>query len=92
MALTTGVSCGVSCNRQWHVQTLDGRKRMENGVPALEDTVPMDWLLRACGARALINQTDVRVGLDMTEGRSFSKCIDCMLLQSHLVDLPSGES
>jgi hypothetical protein len=44
------------------------RKPGENGVPALEDAPPMDWLLQACGARALINQTDVRVGLGTTEG------------------------
>jgi hypothetical protein len=35
---------------------------------ALEDTPAMTWLLQACGGRALINQTDVRIGFDATLG------------------------
>jgi len=27
----------------------------------------MTWLLQACGARALVNQSDVRIGFDTTE-------------------------
>lgn len=35
---------------------------------ALEDTPTMTWLLQACGARALINQTDVRIAFDAAPG------------------------
>jgi hypothetical protein len=44
------------------------KKPGENGVPALEDVTAMAWLLQACGARALVNQTDCRIGLDATRG------------------------
>ena len=44
------------------------KKPGENGVPALEDTPAMTWLLQACGARALVNQSDVRIGFDITSG------------------------
>jgi hypothetical protein len=40
---------------------------------ALEDTPTMTWLLQACGARALINQTDVRIAFDPAPG---SRVID----------------
>lgn len=44
------------------------KKPSENGVPALEDVPVMTWLLQACGARALVNQSDVRIGFDSTPG------------------------
>jgi hypothetical protein len=44
------------------------RKPGENGVPALEDTPPLVWLLQASGARALINQTNTRIALDYKRG------------------------
>ena len=44
------------------------KKPGENGVPALEDTPAMTWLLQACGARALVNQSDVRIAFDKTAG------------------------
>ena len=40
------------------------KKPSENGVPALEDLPAMTWLLQACGARALVNQSDVRIAFD----------------------------
>lgn len=40
------------------------KKPGENGVPALEDSQAMTWLLQACGARALVNQSDVRIAFD----------------------------
>lgn len=36
------------------------------GVPGLEVTPVIEWSNQACGARALINQTDVRIGVDHT--------------------------
>jgi hypothetical protein len=36
------------------------------GVPSLELTPVIQWSSQACGARALINQTDVRIGVDHT--------------------------
>ena len=36
--------------------------------PALEDTPAIEWLNSACGARALVNQTDFRLGLDARVG------------------------
>jgi AAA domain len=36
------------------------------GVPGLEATPVIQWSSQACGARALINQTDVRIGMDHT--------------------------
>jgi hypothetical protein len=36
------------------------------GVPGLELTPVIQWSSQACGARALINQTDVRIGVDHT--------------------------
>jgi len=44
------------------------RKPGEHGVPALEDTLAPQWLIQACGARALINQTDFRLGIDCAVG------------------------
>ena len=44
------------------------KKPGENGVRALEDVPVMTWLLQACGARALVNQSDVRMGFDTTSG------------------------
>jgi hypothetical protein len=40
------------------------RKPGENGVPALENTNTLEWLLQAAGARALINQTNTRIAFD----------------------------
>lgn len=40
------------------------RKPGENGVPSLEDTPTLEWLLQAAGARALINQTNTRIAFD----------------------------
>lgn len=40
------------------------RKPSKEGRPLIENTPPMTWLLEASGARALINQTDVRIGFD----------------------------
>ena len=46
-------------------------KKPENGgflssSPSLEHGAVMQWLNQACGARALINQTDTRIGVDET--------------------------
>jgi len=45
-------------------------KKPNDKYPAgpLEDTPTMTWLLQACGGRALINQTDVRIAFDATTG------------------------
>jgi AAA domain/Bifunctional DNA primase/polymerase, N-terminal/Primase C terminal 1 (PriCT-1) len=40
------------------------RKPGENGVPPLEETPALEWLLQAAGARALINQTNTRIAFD----------------------------
>lgn len=37
----------------------------EFGTPPLGNTPVRTWLVEACGARALINQSDVRMGFDM---------------------------
>ena len=44
------------------------KKPGEAGFPPLEDTPTLTWLFQACGARALINQTDVRIGIDVAKG------------------------
>jgi len=44
------------------------RKHHEQDLGALEDATALEWLNRACGARALINQTDFRLGLDRKIG------------------------
>ena len=44
------------------------KKPGEDGPPLLEKTLPMVWLLQACGARALINQSDIRIGIDVGAG------------------------
>ena len=44
------------------------KKPSENYVQVLEDTSTMTWLLQACGARALINQADVRLAFDNSSG------------------------
>ena len=43
------------------------KKPGEHGVPSLEDTPPLQWLNQACGARALINQMDFRLGIDLAK-------------------------
>jgi hypothetical protein len=40
------------------------KKPGEHGSPTLEHSPVMSWLLEASGARALVNQTDVRIGFD----------------------------
>jgi hypothetical protein len=40
------------------------KKPGENGVPSLEETPVLEWLLQASGARALINQTNTRIAFD----------------------------
>ena len=44
------------------------RKPNEQDTSALEDTSAIRWLNQACGARALINQTDLRLALDRNVG------------------------
>ena len=44
------------------------KKPGEAGVCALESERAMTWLNAACGARALINQSDVRIGFDVSAG------------------------
>ena len=46
------------------------RKPSDGGGMPLENGSVLDWLLQACGPRALINQTDVRLGLDAKPGLS----------------------
>ena len=46
------------------------RKPGEGGGMPLENGSVLDWLLQACGPRALINQTDVRLGIDAKPGPS----------------------
>lgn len=43
------------------------RKPSKEGRPALESTPVMNWLLEGSGARALVNQTEVRIGIDLPE-------------------------
>jgi AAA domain len=45
------------------------KKPGEHGVPSLEDTPPLQWLNQACGARAMVNQTDFRLGIDLAKPR-----------------------
>lgn len=40
------------------------KKPGEDGRPSLENSPIMEWLDQASGARALINQSDVRIGID----------------------------
>ena len=44
------------------------KKPSEVWLSSLEDHPTMTWLFQACGARALINQTDVRIAFDVTTG------------------------
>jgi hypothetical protein len=44
------------------------RKPGEDGAPSLENERVMTWLNMACGARALINQSDVRMAFDISAG------------------------
>lgn len=46
------------------------KKPGENGVPSLEDTQVLTWLLQASGARALINQTNTRIAIDTPKNSS----------------------
>ncbi len=46
------------------------KKPGEHGSPALEHTPVMSWFLEASGARALVNQTDVRIGFDAPKTES----------------------
>jgi hypothetical protein len=57
--------CGTAFQFIHHV-----KKPGEHGVPALEDTPSPQWLNQACGARALVNQTDFRLGIDCAVGAS----------------------
>ncbi len=41
------------------------KKPGEDGTPPLKSLPVMTWLLEACGARALINQSDLRMAFDM---------------------------
>jgi AAA domain len=40
------------------------KKPGKDGAPYLGDTSIMQWLNQACGARALVNQSDFRLGID----------------------------
>ncbi len=64
------------------------RKPGEAGGPPLENTPLLEWLLQAAGARAVINQTNTRIGLDKprTLGRD-----DAALVMKSFVKL-KGES
>jgi len=44
------------------------RKPGELGMPKLEDTETLEWLLQAAGARSLINQTNTRIAFDKRKG------------------------
>lgn len=44
------------------------RKPAEHETLALEDSPALEWLNQACGARALINQTDFRLAIDREVG------------------------
>src|SRR5206468_11574380 len=44
------------------------RKPGEDGTPPLEGERVLAWLNMACGARALINQSDVRIAFDASSG------------------------
>jgi hypothetical protein len=41
----------------------------EGHVLELEESLASQWLMQACGARALINQTDTRIGFQYTDKR-----------------------
>jgi AAA domain len=45
------------------------KKPGEHGVPSLEDTPPLQWLNQASGARAMVNQMDFRLGIDLAKPR-----------------------
>ena len=55
------------------------KKPGENGVPALEDSPAMTWLLQASGARALVNQSDVRIGFDYASAGKVREEIGLMM-------------
>ena len=44
------------------------KKPGKDAPPSLEDTPANQWLIQASGARALINQTDFRLGIDSAVG------------------------
>lgn len=63
------------------------RKAGEFGVPALEDTDILEWLLQAAGARALINQSNTRIAFD----RSRKAANDSALVMKFFVKM-KGEN
>ena len=72
--------CGVTVLAIHHP-----RKRSRDGdVPKLdsENTVLMDWFNEASGARALVNQSDTRVGVDIPDGNK--KNPPALILRWHL--------
>jgi AAA domain len=47
------------------------KKPDPDGVAYLGDTPTNQWLNQACGARALVNQTDLRIGIDAVRHNNF---------------------
>jgi AAA domain len=62
---TLGREYGTAFTQIHHIKKPDEK----NGVVSLEDSPSvMSWLNQACGARALINQSDMRLGIDSAIG------------------------
>lgn len=57
-----------------HVRKRPSDTRIE--IPALEDSPTMEWMMEVSGARALINQSDVRIGFDRP--RSVNSGVDAL--------------
>lgn len=60
----------------------------EISIPALESTPLIEWLHEASGARALVNQTNARIGFDRPRGRD-----DCaFVMKSHVKTKSESEA
>ena len=57
------IKYGTAFNLIHHIK----KPNEQNGVRSLRTEPVMTWLLQACGARALINQTDIRIGFDAVQ-------------------------
>jgi hypothetical protein len=57
----------------------------KNGVPPLDETSVMQWLNQACGARALINQSDFRLGIDISHSNFLKTVAEeaALILRGH---------
>ena len=70
--------CGVSFLLIHHIKKQD-KKGFLDARANLETDPPLQWLNMACGARGLVNQSDVRLGVDKP-----SNVNACLVIRGHV--------